>query len=84
MRKNTKALVKDRNEPQARGFPVPCSLPLARCAPTYTLFALCLSWWLIVKRALEKSPFHKNEKFFMLCACMDGLVHVCDNVKCVV
>ncbi len=27
---------------------------LARCAPSSTLFALCLSWWLIIKRALRK------------------------------
>ncbi len=27
-----------------------------RCAPSYTHFALWLSWWLIVKRALRKKP----------------------------
>ena len=27
---------------------------LIRCAPSYTVFALCLLWWLNVKRALGK------------------------------
>ena len=44
----------------------------ARCAPSYTLFALCLS------RALGKKPFSQKN---CVCDCLDGLVHECDNVN---
>ncbi len=35
---------------------------MTRCAPSHTLFALCLSWWLIVKRALGKKPLSQTHR----------------------
>ncbi len=38
---------------------------LTRCVPSYTVFALCLSWWLIIKSALRKKAlFTKMRCFF--------------------
>ncbi len=34
------------------------SQPMTRCAPSYTVFALCLSWWLIIKSALGKKALN--------------------------
>ena len=38
----------------------------ARCAPSYTLFALSLSWWLIIKRTLGKKPFSQKMRHFLM------------------
>ena len=32
----------------------------ARCAPSDTVFAMFLSWWLTIKRALGKKPFSQR------------------------
>ena len=56
-------------------------MSMARCAPSYTPFALCLSGWLSPIKVecgpSEKSPFHKKwEK-----NCIRKNCFVCDNEK---
>ncbi len=40
------------------------------CAPSYTVFVLFLSWWLIVKRALGKKPFSQKMRSFYTVNCV--------------